>query len=90
MNGKLREWLDTVANTRFHATTRKVLFERLKHENLIPIPSIPYDTARVESRIATKDCFISYQGNRYSVPFQYVRKALSVKDNGNGLLRIYD
>ncbi len=79
-----------MANVRIHATTREIPFERLKQENLIPIPSMPYDTARIESRIATKDCFISYQGNRYSVPFQYVRKALTVKDNGNGLLRIYD
>jgi transposase len=90
LNGNLRGWLDTVANVRIHATTREMPFERLKQEHLIPIPSMPYDTSRIESRIATKDCFISYHGNRYSIPFQYVRKALTIKDNCDGWLRIYD
>jgi hypothetical protein len=90
MNGQLREWLDSVANVRAHGTTQEVPFERLQRENFILLPTIPYDTSSVESRIATKDCFISYQGNRYSIPFQYVRKALTVRDRGNGFLHIYD
>jgi transposase len=90
MNGQLRAWLDSVANVRKHGTTQEVPFERLKRENLIPLPLIPYDTSSVESRIATKDCFISYKGNRYSVPFQHVRKALTVRDRGNGFIQIYD
>jgi transposase len=90
MNGELRAWLDSVANVRIHGTTREVPFDRLRRENLIALPPIPYDLSSVESRLAAKDCLISYQGNRYSVPSEYVRKALTVRDRGTGYIRIYD
>ena len=89
MNSDLREWLDNVCNCRIHGTTREIPADRLKLENLIPMPRVPYDTSLITSRIATKDCFISYQGDRYSVPFQYVRRALTVRDRGDGHILIY-
>jgi len=89
LNHNVRVWLDSVANVRIHATTQKEPFERRKQEVLVPLPAVPYDTSRIESRIATKDCFISYHGNRYSVPARYIRQALTVRDSGDGQLRIY-
>jgi transposase len=90
-NAELRVWLDTVANVRIHATTREKPFDRMKLERptLISLPSVPYDTSLVTARGATRDCLISYQGNRYSVPYQYSCKALTVRDAGTGQIRIY-
>lgn len=89
LNARARWWLDNVANQRVHGTTGEVPFERLKRENLIPIEKPPYDTSYIEPRMVTKDCFISYQGNRYSVPYFFVRRSVLLKDNGDGWLRIY-
>lgn len=89
LNRNVGVWLDSVANVRIHATTQKEPFERLKQEILVPLPAVPYDTSRIESRIATKDCFISYHGNRYSVPAHHIRQVLTVRDSGDGRLRIY-
>jgi hypothetical protein len=54
---------------------------RLKQIGAISVQKTSY----VASRIATKDCFIAYKGNHYSVPFRYVRRALTVRDRGNGV-----
>lgn len=89
LNDRLRVWLDTVANVRLHATTREVPFERLEREHLLSLPAVPYDTSLVESRLVTSDCSISYQGNRYSVPARYVRRPVTVRDSGDGQLRVY-
>jgi transposase len=91
-NTELRTWLDEVANQRTHAETRAVPFERLKQERaqLLPLSLLPYDTARVESRHVGKDCFLSYGGNRYSVPFHYVDKSVTIRDHEDGRLLIYD
>lgn len=89
LNDHLRVWLDTVANVRVHATTRKVPFARLKQENLLVLPVPAYDTAAVATRLVTSDCLISYQGNRYSVPARYVRRPVTVRDSADGQLRLY-
>lgn len=90
-NSDLKEWLDKVANVRLHGTTHEQPFDRMAQERaqLQRLPAIPYDTSEVTTRIATKDCFISYHGNRYSVPYQYVRKVLTVRDAGQGKIKIY-
>jgi transposase len=90
-NGDLREWLDQVANVRQHGTTHERPFDRMTRERsqLQPLPAIPYDTSVVTSRVATKDCFVSYHGNRYSVPYQYVRKVLTIRDAGQGRIKVY-
>ena len=43
----------------------------------------------VETRKSHKDCHLEYQGNRYSVPFQYARRELTVRAQGDQL-RIFD
>lgn len=89
LNAQLRHWLDHTANTRVHRTTQCVPFERLKEENLLPLPDRTYVVAMVETRKSHKDCHLEYQGNRYSVPFQYVRRELTVRAQGDQL-RIFD
>jgi hypothetical protein len=88
LNRQARLWLDKVANARVHGTTKEIPFERLKKENLSPLANRFYDTAYSGSRKASADGFISYQGNRYSVPYQYSRKNLNIKAD-QARIRIY-
>lgn len=88
-NLRARIWLDNVANVRIHGTTGEIPFERLKEETLLPLPEKPYDTTeRIRVR-ASRDCLVAYKGNRYSVPYRYVRKELVLCDDHRGALRIY-
>jgi transposase len=88
-NQGLRIWLDTVANVRNHGTTHIPPIERLPLERLQPLPMMPYEVARMESRLVSKDCFICFDGNRYSVPAEYVGRIMTVKDRADGRVRIY-
>ena len=55
MNGQLRRWLDTVANPRVHATTRRVVNEAFAEEKsaLKALPLSPYQAVlRLERRVS--------------------------------------
>ena len=70
MNNQVRQWTNRV-NGASHGTTHEIPFERLKQENLKNISDIPpYQIRREESRKVSRDCYISYLGNRYSVPYR--------------------
>jgi transposase len=83
-----RAWCDKV-NTRVHGTTGKVPAEEWSKEGLIPIAGRDYDTSRVLLRMVARDCFISYEGNRYSVPYQLARRSVVVRDADDGRLRVF-
>lgn len=89
LNAQVRQWLDHTANPRVHRTTQCIPFERLKEEHLLPLPDRTYLVEMVETRKSHKDCHLEYQGNRYSVPFQYARRELVVRAQGDQL-RIFD
>jgi transposase len=73
-------WLNTTANSRVHGTTGEVPFTRLRSEGLQSADkALTYDTSVFTTRRSSKDCFISYSGNLYSVPAAYARKTLQIK-----------
>jgi transposase len=78
------------ANRRVHSTTREVPVDRWPHEHLLPIAGRPdYDTSYRSQRQVTKDCLLSYRGNRYSVPHAYARKMVTVCEAlDSGVIRI--
>jgi transposase len=79
-NRAARHWLDTVANVRIHGTTRERPFDRLPKEGLVPLASVrPYDLTWTEPRKVHKDCHFSFEGNRYSVPWQHGSAAVLVR-----------
>ncbi|MGE5553724.1 MAG: IS21 family transposase [Betaproteobacteria bacterium] len=83
-------WLETVANFKVHDTTGERPCERLKRENLTPLGDKPdYDTSYLSYRRATRDCLVSYKGNRYSVPHPCAGKEVLVKETPGGELRFY-
>ena len=79
-NRAARHWLDTVANVRTHGTTGERPFDRLPREGLVPLASVrPYDLTWTEPRKVHKDCHFSFEGNRYSVPWQHGGAAVLVR-----------
>ena len=89
LNRQGRDWLDGTANVRIHGTTGEVPFTRLPQEQLQPIlGKAVYDTSLVSFRRATKDCFVSYGGNYYSVPSEYVHQTLKLKEYETGQLLV--
>jgi transposase len=94
LNRQARDWLDLTANVRIHGTTGEVPFSRLPLETLQPTLSKPvYDTSLITFRRATKDCFVSYEGNYYSVPSEDAGKTLQVIETEAGellILNAYD
>jgi len=54
-----------------HGTTHEIPIKRHKLEELKPIDAVPeYLIIREETRKISRDCYISYLGNKYSVPYQ--------------------
>lgn len=89
LNAQVRHWLDTVANRRLHGTTFQVPMELWKEENLQPVTGISFAYADRFHRKVSADCYVSYDANRYSVPFAYVGSVVEVQDEKNGTLRIF-
>jgi len=90
LNHQAIVWCDTVANTRVHATTKEVPFERLRRENLLSHRERPaYDTSEVVARKASRDCYLSFRGNSYSVPDTCGGRAVTVRATPEGILEIW-
>jgi transposase len=89
LNRQAVGWLDTIANVRIHGTTGEVPFERLPEEGLAPIHDKPdYDTSHTVYHRCTRDCFVSYEGNFYSLPASYAGQTMMVKATAAGELMI--
>src|SRR5829696_2535199 len=80
LNRQLRHWLDTVANPRLHATTKRVVNEAFAEEKpfLQPLPLTPYRAVLKLERRVSHEGLISVSGNLYSVPDTTRRRILDV------------
>lgn len=75
MNQQVMHWLNRVNNA-IHGTTNEIPVGRLKQENLKTITGVqPYQVRREEHRKISNDSYVSYRGNRYSVPYQLAGRA---------------
>ncbi len=71
LNSQAHQWMERV-NHSVHGTTNEIPYERLQKENLKPIDTLhEYHVIRNEKRKISRDCYVSYLGNRYSVPYIY-------------------
>ena len=71
LNSQLQQWLLRV-NSTIQGTTHEIPIERLKIECLNQIDGVlPYEIVKEESRKISKDAFLSYLGNGYSVPYKF-------------------
>ena len=71
INAQCREWLKKI-NSQIHGTTHEIPVERWKEESINPLSTVPaYLTRKEEIRKVSRDCYVSYKGNRYSVPWKH-------------------
>lgn len=71
LNAQVHKWLKRV-NSTVHGTTYQIPLERLKEENLNLLGQVPpYKVVLKETRKVSKDCYISFIGNKYSVPYRF-------------------
>jgi len=79
MNSQSLKWLARV-NSVVHGTTHEIPLERFKAEGLKPIDGVPeYLVIREEARKISRDCFISYLGNKYSVPYRFAGREATLQ-----------
>jgi transposase len=75
-------WRDKVANTRIHGTTGKKpidLFDQQEKSLLTPLPKTDYDTRLTLAVKSTSQSLAKFETNRYSVPFAYASRMLTLK-----------
>lgn len=91
LNQQLQQWLDTVANIRIHGTTGLRPNDMLAEEvaALRPLPQQDFKTALRLPRKASRDCYVSYLGVLFSVPWAYAGCELEVEELAGGLIKIW-
>jgi transposase len=75
-------WRDEYANQRVHDQTGKVpalVFRHTEQRKLKPIPATPFDVDDVEPYSVTKSFRVSFDRNRYSVPWRLVGQQVLVR-----------
>ncbi len=79
LNSQAIRWCERV-NSTLHGTTHEIPRDRLIRENLSSPVHVPeYQIVLTESRKISRDCYVSYQGNHYSVPYQYAGRTAIVR-----------
>lgn len=81
VNPAAATWRDAVANVRLHGETRQkpaALFEQEK-PLLKRLPVMPYDCAVIQPANVSRCCHVTFQSNRYSVPYLYASQRLTLK-----------
>ena len=91
-NKNIIQWIRTVADIRKHGTTKEKVTDRFEKERpfLSLLPLSAYDTSEKEIRKVQKDCQISFNGNVYVVPHEYVGKTVLLKFIDDNLRIFYD
>lgn len=81
LNSQARAWMEQVANVRVHRETNRRpcdLFEEEKNA-LQPLPITRYDISSSRRVRATNRCRVSFEGNRYTVPFEHAGQLLELR-----------
>jgi transposase len=88
LKAQLTHWMDAIADVRpikrMRRYTRLELFAE-EAPLLRPLPCNPYDTARVLYKLCDIEGFIAWEGNWYSLPYEYVTDILPVRVTENEL-----
>ncbi|AAM05481.1 IS21-like element ISMac9 family transposase [Methanosarcina acetivorans] len=79
LNAQVHRWLERV-NSTVHGTTYQIPLERFKEEKLIPLDQVPpYKVVHKETRKVSRDCYISFLGNKYSVPYRFAGRTAELQ-----------
>jgi hypothetical protein len=85
----MRTWVWQVANQRIHGTTHQHLFSAWQQEkpyllSLAGRAAFPY--AAQETRTVSRDAYVSFRGNRYSVPWRVAGQEVLLREADSQLL----
>lgn len=85
-------WRDQVANVRTHETTHERPSERFQKERALlrPLPAIPFDSDEVVPAVVSPHARITFDGNRYSAPPQFVRRPITLRANRDELHLLHE
>ena len=87
LNSQCSAWLRKV-NSQIHGTTGKIPAEIVGEETLARIDAVPEFTYRVtRARKVSRECYVHYNANRYSVPWKYAGRESTVTEE-SGILKI--
>jgi len=88
LNDTTRWWLAHVADVRLHGETRERPLDRHAQElpHLLPLPTHPYDLARVVYRHVSAEGLVAWQTNLYSVPWRLIGRLLAVRITADELI----
>jgi transposase len=88
LNTQAVVWRDDFANGRVHEETGKVprlVFEHEEQRLLKPLPDTPFDTDDVDGSGVTKSFRVSFDRNKYSVPWRLVSQQVIVRGNDDSV-----
>lgn len=93
LNECLMNWIATVADERIHGTTHRRPSEMFLEEKALLLDHRgrpPYAIQDRALRYVAKDCLVSFQTNRYSVPFRFVGQPVEVQGEADRVLIYHD
>lgn len=91
LNRELERWIVEVADVRVHGTTKEPPIERFRQESLRDVSFVPpYRLETIVKRKVPHDFRVSFQANRYSVPWRYVGHTVEVWQQGEEIRLIAD
>ena len=91
LSAQLTDWNATIADVRIHGTTHERPIDRFTTEQtaLVPTTGQPsFAHAGRRSRIVASDYLVSFQTNRYSVPFHLIGQTVELQTH-NGQLTVF-
>ncbi len=87
LNQQAQRWCNTVNAERVHATTGVVPITQLDEEQLHPVDGrARYQIVITETRRVSRECFVSFGGNRYSVPWRFAGREARLELRGTNLI----
>jgi transposase len=90
-DAQLAEWTATIADVREHGTTHERPIDRFARERNTLIPTAGQPGFRLQlraARVVADDYLVSFETNRYSVPFTLIGQSVEVERRGD-LLRFH-
>lgn len=80
-NQAVHKWCMEVAGERIHGTTKQKPLSRFEEEKefLLPLPNEPYQPASWKQLKVHRDCYVTFGGAYYSVPFRLVGQLVRLR-----------
>ena len=89
LNEVLMNWITTVADERIHGTTHRRPSEMFLEERGLLLDHRQRPPYAIQDRVlrhVAKDCLVSFETNRYSVPFRFVGQPVEVMREGERVM----